>query len=89
MLRKKSTPKSMTHPLRIEYPAAVYRIITRGNKRQAIFTDDRDRNISRRWTISLSFLSFRIDPVAFPMIAQMLLVDVMTEINQQVTILPQ
>lgn len=33
----------MARPLRIEYPAAVYHVITRGNNRQAIFTDDRDQ----------------------------------------------
>lgn len=33
----------MVRPLRIEYPGAVYHVITRGNNRQRIFTDDRDR----------------------------------------------
>lgn len=33
----------MARPLRIEYPGAVYHVITRGNNRQAIFTDERDR----------------------------------------------
>src|SRR6266849_5355747 len=36
-------PLFMARPLRIEYPGAVYHVITRGNNRQAIFTDDRDR----------------------------------------------
>ncbi len=33
----------MARPLRIEYPGAVYHVITRGNNRQAIFCDDHDR----------------------------------------------
>jgi REP element-mobilizing transposase RayT len=33
----------MARPLRIEYSGVVYHVITRGNNRQAIFTDDRDR----------------------------------------------
>ena len=34
----------MARPLRIEYPGAVYHVICRGNNRQNIFEDDRDRN---------------------------------------------
>ena len=34
----------MARPLRIEYPGAVYHVICRGNNRQNIFKDDRDRN---------------------------------------------
>jgi len=33
----------MARPVRIEYPGAVYHVITRGNNRQAIFEDDTDR----------------------------------------------
>lgn len=33
----------MARPIRIEYPGAVYHVITRGNNRQVIFKDDRDR----------------------------------------------
>jgi len=33
----------MARPVRIEYPGAVYHVITRGNNRQAIFKDDHDR----------------------------------------------
>jgi REP-associated tyrosine transposase len=33
----------MARPLRIEYPGAVYHVITRGNNRAAVFRDDRDR----------------------------------------------
>jgi putative transposase len=33
----------MARPLRIEYPGAVYHIMTRGNNRQKIFKDDGDR----------------------------------------------
>ena len=33
----------MARPLRIEYPGAVYHVITRGNNRQKIFRDDDDR----------------------------------------------
>jgi IS30 family transposase len=35
----------MARPLRIEFPGAVYHITSRGNVRQAIFTDDEDRAI--------------------------------------------
>jgi putative transposase len=33
----------VARPIRIEYPGAVYHVITRGNNRQAIFRDDTDR----------------------------------------------
>src|SRR5512145_3448235 len=33
----------MVRPLRIEYPGAVYHVMTRGNNRQVIFHDDEDR----------------------------------------------
>lgn len=33
----------MARPLRIEYPGAVYHVLSRGNNRQAIFRDDADR----------------------------------------------
>lgn len=33
----------MARPLRIEYPGAVYHVTSRGNARQTIFRDDRDR----------------------------------------------
>jgi len=33
----------MARPIRLEYPGAVYHIITRGNNRQSIFRDDQDR----------------------------------------------
>ena len=33
----------MTRPLRLEYPGAVYHVTSRGNARQAIVADDRDR----------------------------------------------
>lgn len=33
----------MARPLRIEYPGAVYHVVTRGNNRQVIFMDDHDR----------------------------------------------
>lgn len=35
----------MARPLRIEYPGAVYHVLTRGNNRQAIFRDDADRRV--------------------------------------------
>jgi REP element-mobilizing transposase RayT len=35
----------MARPLRIEYPGAVYHVITRGNNRQVIFRDDQDRTL--------------------------------------------
>ncbi len=33
----------MARPLRIEYPGAVYHVMTRGSNRQKIFKDDADR----------------------------------------------
>ncbi|MFC1788257.1 transposase [Patescibacteria group bacterium] len=33
----------MTRPLRIEYPGALYHVMSRGNARQEIFSDDSDR----------------------------------------------
>jgi len=35
----------MAHPLRIEFPGAVYHITSRGNERKAILRDDQDRKI--------------------------------------------
>jgi putative transposase len=35
----------MTRPLRLEYPGAVYHVTSRGNARQPIVTDDRDRTL--------------------------------------------
>lgn len=33
----------MTRPLRIELPDAIYHVTARGNRREAIFVDDEDR----------------------------------------------
>jgi len=33
----------MARPLRLEYPGALYHVTSRGNARQRIFRDDRDR----------------------------------------------
>ena len=33
----------MARPLRIEYAGAVYHVVCRGNNRQNVFKDDRDR----------------------------------------------
>jgi putative transposase len=33
----------MTRPLRVEYPGALYHVLSRGNAKQGIFEDDRDR----------------------------------------------
>ena len=33
----------MPRPLRIEYPGACYHVVSRGDRREAIFTDDKDR----------------------------------------------
>ena len=33
----------MARPLRIEFPGAVYHLTSRGNARQGIFEDDKDR----------------------------------------------
>ena len=35
----------MARPLRLEYPGAVYHVTTRGNVRQSIVFDDRDRTL--------------------------------------------
>ena len=32
----------MARPLRIEYPGAIYHVMSRGNQRRAIFDDERD-----------------------------------------------
>ena len=34
----------MARPLRIEFPGAVYHVTSRGDRREAIFTDDKDRH---------------------------------------------
>jgi len=34
----------MARPLRIEYPGAIYHVITRGNNRQRVFRDEHDRS---------------------------------------------
>ena len=34
----------MARPLRIEFPGAVYHVISRGDRREAIFEDDADRH---------------------------------------------
>jgi len=36
-------PRGMARRARVEYPGAVYHVIIRGNQRQRIFRDDRDR----------------------------------------------
>ena len=33
----------MPRPLRIEYPGALYHVMSRGDQREAIFWDDEDR----------------------------------------------
>jgi len=33
----------MARPLRIEYPGAIYHVTSRGNARQSIYQDDKDR----------------------------------------------
>ncbi len=35
----------MARKLRIEYPGAIYHVINRGDQREAIFHDDRDREL--------------------------------------------
>ena len=37
--------QSMARPLRVEYPGAIYHIVTRGNNRQKVFKNDQDRKI--------------------------------------------
>jgi len=36
---------TMARPLRIEYAGAVYHVTSRGDRREAIYLDDRDREI--------------------------------------------
>ena len=35
----------MARPLRVEYPGALYHVMNRGDRRQAIFRDDADRHL--------------------------------------------
>jgi REP element-mobilizing transposase RayT len=42
----------MARPIRIEYPGAIYHVICRGNNRQGIYRDDKDR---RRYLEKLSY----------------------------------
>ena len=35
----------MARPLRLEFPGAIYHVTARGNARQAIVLDDRDRAV--------------------------------------------
>src|SRR5215211_5394110 len=35
----------MTRPLRIEYPGAIYHVLSRGDRREAIFRTDADRKL--------------------------------------------
>lgn len=39
----------MARPLRVEYPGALYHVIARGNAKQAIFLDDKDRQKFLYW----------------------------------------
>ena len=39
----------MARPLRIEYPGAIYHVVSRGNQRQRIGADDRDRERRLEW----------------------------------------
>jgi putative transposase len=36
---------SMARPLRIEYPGAIYHVLSRGDRREAIVRDDADRRL--------------------------------------------
>jgi putative transposase len=35
----------MARPLRIEFPGAIYHVTSRGDRREAFFEDDVDRNV--------------------------------------------
>jgi len=39
----------MARPLRIEFPGALYHVMSRGNDRRAIVRDDADRNRRLAW----------------------------------------
>ena len=39
----------MARPLRIEFPGALYHVMSRGNERRAIVRDDRDREKRLEW----------------------------------------
>ncbi len=39
----------MARPLRIEYEGALYHVTSRGNAREVIFVDDKDRHVYRRF----------------------------------------
>ena len=43
------TGNTMSRPLRVEYPGALYHVIARGNAKQNIFLEDRDRRKFLAW----------------------------------------
>ena len=43
----------MTRPLRVEYPEALYHVISRGNARQNIYLDDKDRQKFLDWVADI------------------------------------
>jgi putative transposase len=50
----------MARPLRIEFPGAIYHVTSRGDRREAIFEDDVDRNV---FLTTLSQALVRFDAV--------------------------
>jgi putative transposase len=48
----------MSRPLRIEFPEAIYHVTSRGNRKDAIFLDDRDRH---QWLDVLEQVAHRFD----------------------------
>lgn len=57
-LRRDHYAWRMTRPLRIEFPEAIYHVTSRGNRKDAIFLDDRDRH---RWLDVLDQAVHRFD----------------------------
>jgi REP element-mobilizing transposase RayT len=52
----------MARPLRLEYPGALYHVTTRGNRRETIFTDDKDR---KTWLALLKQTLSRFDATVY------------------------
>jgi hypothetical protein len=54
----------MAHPLRLEFPLALYHVTSRGNFRQDILGDDRDRKVGLHRSIHEQVARFHSTAVA-------------------------
>src|SRR5258708_34947477 len=52
--RGRGQARAMPRQVRIEYPAAVYHVMSRGNRRQDIYLDDVERATNSRLLVSFS-----------------------------------